>query len=329
MKAFAFIRPTNAAAAAEALASADGAIVRANGIDLSDRMKERVDEPDTVVGLVDVVGLDAIALDDGGGIEIGATATLAALARSDVITRFLPSLAHAAGLAASPQLRNRATVGGNLAQHTRCGYYRHKSFPCLKRGGDHCPVQKPGGVQDTAGIFGNSTCASAHPSSLAPVFGSLDVSLRIRRGEETFEVPFADAWAEPAAGRASDLNLAPADLIEAVLVPPFAVKQRLGYAEVRQKAAFDWALASAAVRLQVEGDKITEARVWLGSVAPTPHRAVGAETALVGKTLSEALAKAAGEAAVVGATPLPGTTYKVQLARVAVRRALMQAWGRS
>lgn len=326
MKAFAYIRPRDTEQAAKALAETEGALIKASGIDLLDRMKERVDEPEVLVGLVDVEAFDAIEVEEGGGIRIGAGTTLAQLAASPVVARFLPSLAHAAELAASPQLRTRATVGGNLGQHTRCGYYRHKSFPCLKRGGDHCPVQKPGGVQDTAAIFQNGTCASAHPSSLAPVFGSLDAVLQVRRGDAVREVPFAEAWAPPQAGRASDLVFDRQDLIEAVRVPERAEPQRLGFAEVRQMAAFDWALASCAVRLVADGDRITEARVWLGSVAPTPLRAEAAEKALLGKAFTEARARAAGEAAVTTASPLPGNGYKVQLTKVVVRRALMQAW---
>ncbi|MDJ0973512.1 MAG: FAD binding domain-containing protein [Planctomycetota bacterium] len=329
MKAFAYIRPQSAEAAAAALADNDGALIKANGIDLLDRMKERVDEPNALVGLVDVEAFDSIEVEEDGGIRIGAGATLAQLAASQVVERFLPSLAYAAGHAASPQLRTRATVGGNLGQHTRCGYYRHKSFPCLKRGGDHCPVLKPGGVQDTAAIFGNGTCASASPSSLAPVFGSLDAVLTVRRGEATREVPFAEAWAEPKAGWASDLVFDREDLIESVHIPARAEPQRLGYEEVRQKAAFDWPLTACGVRLVAEGNTVKEARVWLGSVAPTPLRSEAAEKVLVGKSFTEARARAAGEAAVTGASPLPGNTYKVQLTKVVVRRALMQAWGRS
>ncbi len=327
MKSFKLLRPRTSDEVDTAVKQAPNGMLKSAGIDLLDRMKERVDEPDTLIGLVDVAGLEAIELSEEGTIRIGAKVTLAALAASALIQRYVPHLAEAAGLAASPQLRARATVGGNLCQHTRCGYYRHTSFPCLKRGGDHCPVLKDGGVQDSAGIFGNATCASAHPSNVAPVLGSMDAQLLIRTAQGGGELALADAWQAPAKGRADDLVLPAGAWIEYVDVPLFPAKQSLGYSEIRQKEAFDWALASCAVRVAIEGGVVTEARVWLGSLAPTPHRATAAEDALVGKALNEANIAKAAEAGVVDATPLPGTTYKRQLARVAIKRALAHAGG--
>src|SRR5204862_7856305 len=127
-----------------------------------------------VVTLGDVPGLDAIDRGEGGLLRIGALATLAAVAASKDVRDACPALGEAAEQAASPQLRNRATVGGNLCQHTRCGYYRHRSFPCFKRGDETCPVLHDGAVQESAGIFSNRPCASAHPSSLAPVLCAVD-----------------------------------------------------------------------------------------------------------------------------------------------------------
>jgi xanthine dehydrogenase YagS FAD-binding subunit len=177
VKAFRYERPKTVEAAIRALAG--DATLKANGIDLLDRLKERVEEPERVVTLVDVPGLDAIGR-DAGSLVVGAMATLAAVAASPDVRAVAPALAEAAGSAASPQLRNRATVGGNLAQHTRCGYYRMRSFPCWKRGDAKCPVLEAGAVQDTAGIFGIGSCASAHPSSLAPVLGALDATVVVR-----------------------------------------------------------------------------------------------------------------------------------------------------
>jgi len=174
VKAFTFVRPETVVQAAAAAAE-KGSVVKAGGVDLLDRMKERIDEPDRVVALGDVKdpALREIR-EDKDGFVVGALVTLAQIAASDVVKRLCPALADAAGLAASPQIRQRATIAGNLAQHTRCGYYRHASFPCWKRGDDSCPVLADGGVQDTAAIFDNRPCASAHPSSLAPVLGACD-----------------------------------------------------------------------------------------------------------------------------------------------------------
>ncbi len=328
MKRFQLVRPTTVEDAAAAMQEPEGKRLKGGGIDLLDLMKERVEEPDTLVGLSDVEGFDVIAVRDDGSISIGAGATLSDLAASDVVRRFLPSLAHAAGQAASLQIRNRATIAGNVAQQTRCGYYRHASFPCLLRdGGNVCPVRQEGGVQETAGIFHNETCASAHPSSLAPVLGSLDATFVTRGGEKGEAFTLEQLFAGPD-GKAAAFAIRPGSVIERVEIPPRDVPQKLGYAEVRQKAAFDWALASCAVRVVVDGGKITEAGVWLGSLAPAPLRAIWVEQALVGKPFDDDTAAKAGEIAPQGATPLPGTRYKVQLARVAVKRALLNAMGR-
>ena len=326
MKAFELHRPTTAEAAANALG--DGALLKAGGVDVLDRLKERVDEPDRVVSLVDL-GDEAKGITrEGRVIVIGAQATLASIAASDLVPS---SVRRAAAQAASPQIRNLATLGGNLCQHTRCGYYRLKSFPCLKRGDDDCPVLADGAVQENAGIFANRPCASAHPSSLAPSLGTAGAVLQVVGAKGAREIAFEDLWAAPAKGRASDTTLAPTDVIAHVVLQArdASAGWRVAHEEIRQKAAFDWPLVTCAVALRAEGGKVAEASVWLGAVAPTPLRSVAAETVLTGKAFDEALAAKAGEAAVGGATPLAGTKYKVQLVKVAVRRALARAWGRA
>ena len=326
MKAFALVRPTSPEAASASLVEGGAVALKANGVDLLDRLKERVAEPDRVVSLVDVPGLDRVLFMDGG-IQIGALCTLRTLSEHAEVRQWLPSLAKAAGLAASPQLRRRATVGGNLGQHTRCGYYRHLSFKCWKRGDDACPVRAETGVQETAGIFGNGSCASAHPSSLAPVLGSLSAVVHVvgPKGARTLPVP--ELWAAPQRGRPGDLALDPAEVITHVVVPRAPGQTGDAYEEVRVKAAFDWALVSAAVRIQ---GKVWAAggSIWLGSVAPTPYRAAKAEALLQGE-VTPALAERVGAAAAEDATPLPGNAYKVQLVRVAVKRAVLEASGRS
>ncbi len=326
MQAFELLRPTTPEAASRALG--DGALLKAGGIDVLGRLKERVDEPDRVVSLVDLGADHASIARDGDKVRIGAAATLSRIAASDVVPA---SLREATAQAASRQIRNLATLGGNLCQHTRCGYYRLRSFPCLKRGDDACPVLADGAVQETAGIFANRPCACAHPSSLAPALGTADAVLHVVGVKGTREIAFADLWAAPSRGRASDTTLAPTDVISHVVLDArdAAAGWRVAHEEIRQKAAFDWPLVTCAVALRADAGKVVEASVWLGAVAPTPMRSAAAEAALVGKPFDEAVAAKAGEAAVEGATPLSGNRYKVQLVEVAVRRALVKAWGRA
>jgi xanthine dehydrogenase YagS FAD-binding subunit len=325
MKAFRYLRPRSLAAAADALVGNASSVLHAGGVDLLDRLKERLDGPDALVALLDVPGQRDIVVQDDGSIRLGGGVTLAMLAADEVVARFLPSLADAARHAASPAIRHRATIAGNLAQHTRCGYYRLATLPCLKRGGDLCPVREATGVQDTAGVFGNGTCASAHPSSLAPVLGALEAHVRLVAPEAEREVPLATLWRTPAPGVAADLALEAGEVIQALVIPPHGAVQRVAYTEVRQKQAFDWALVSCAVRLAMDGERVRDAHIVLGSVAPTPWRATAAEEVLAGQPLDAARIARAAKAATQGATPLPGTAYKVRLVEVVVRRALEQA----
>ncbi len=328
MKAFRFDRPATFDAAARALGEGGAARLKAGGTDLLGRMKERVDEPDRVVGLVDL-GPEARSIEPTpGGIRIGAMATLDDIARAELVRTFAPHLAHAAGEAASPALRHQATLGGNIAQHTRCDYHRHVTLPCWRRGATSCPVLEDGAVQDNAAIFGNDLCASAHPSSLAPALATLDAVLRVTDGKEERSIAFADFWAPPEPGRHGDHVLGEGDVITAVELArrEAAGGWRVAHYEVRQKASFDWALVVAAVALENANGVVERPSIWLGAVAPAPMRATAAEDVLRGKPFSPDRVEKAAEAAVTGATPLAGNGYKLQLVRVAVKRALLDAW---
>ena len=334
MKAFTFVRPTTVEEAASA-AAVKGSVIKAGGTDLLDRMKERIDEPERVVWLGDVKDLPAmngvILSPTRESLVIGAAATLHDIATSDSVRESCPALAEAAGLAASPQIRRRATLGGNLLQHTRCGYYRHASFPCWKRGDASCPVLVDGAVQDTAAIFGNRPCASAHPSSLAPVLAAMDATIFVKgpggaEMDANVNAFFAPYYIGMKKGVRSEALLPEGGVVTSVVMKQVPGR-RAAYEEVRQKAAFDWALVSCCIRADMDGDKIREASVYLGSVAPIPWNADAAEKALAGKTLTDETIHAAADAAVTGATPLPGNAYKVDLVRVVVRRALERLRG--
>ncbi len=335
MKAFRYDRPKTLSAAVEALGGSGDAVLHAGGTDLLGRMKERLVEPARLVALLDVEGDLRDVRAEGAGLWIGALATLDDLARSDVVKERAPSLGEAAAAAASPQIRHRATIAGNLAQHTRCGYYRFASSPCFRRGATFCSTRRDGAVQEVAGVFANETCASAHPSSVAPVLCALDATVYVvtpAAPDRHEPHPLRTLWhTEQVRGRAEDLALPDGGVISHLVVPGDDVGrgQVDAYEEVRQRAAFDWALASSAVRLVREGDTVKDASVWLGAVAPTPWRATGAEQALTGRAWSKDLAGDAADAAVEGATPLAGTAYKVPIVRAVVRRAIEKAWRRT
>ncbi len=331
MKSFQFVRPQDEVGVSASLG--DASQLKANGVDLLDMLKERVVQPERVVSLIDVEGLNAIRVEDDGRIVLGSMITLHQLATDKSIASFLPSLQHAAAQSASLQIRTRATLGGNMGQHPRCGYFRHASMPCLRRGDDVCPVQKEGGVQEGAGIFNNSVCASGHPSSLAPVLGSLDAVAHVQGPENVRDVEFESLWAEPKKGVMGDLALKPGEWISSFTIPARGSQQSTAYEEVRQMAAFDWAQASCAVRLESGATKeagvasVNDVRIWFGSLAPTPVRSTEAEKVLLAGGLSKSSITQAEEAAVKSATPIHGDDFKVKLARVVLRRALMKAGG--
>jgi xanthine dehydrogenase YagS FAD-binding subunit len=224
----------------------------------------------------------------------------------------------------SPQLRAMGTVGGELLQHPRCWYYR-AGFGLL--------ALRDGRSMVTAGdnryhaILGTEGPAwFVHASSLAPPLLALGARVRVAGPDGERERPLAELYRVPSRDGEREHTLRPGEILTQILVP--ATAARSATYEVRQHESMDWPLAAAAVALELNGETVKSARVVLGHVAPTPFAAAGAVAALAGKTLTDATIAAAGEAAVAGARPLSGNAYKVQLARVATRRALLRAAGR-
>jgi len=317
MRRFAYLVPEDAAAAGELLARPH-TLAKAGGVDLLDRMKEGLERPATVVGLHRVLE-DGVA-EGGGTVRIGAGITLARLAEA-VAERF-PALAMAAGQTATPQVREMATLGGNLLQRPRCWYFRSRHYPCLKKGGDTCFAQV--GRHEEHALFENDTCAVVHPSSCAPALVALGARLEVRGAEGAVrEVPldrfYTPAWEDPAVENV----LQPGDLVQAVLVPAASAGPRSAHYEVRQKQSFDWPLAMAAVCL--EGPR---PRLVVGAVAslPLPVDAAAPLAAWRDRQDRDAL-DAAARTVTSAATPLPGNAWRLSLLRAAVRRAMLLAAG--
>jgi len=320
MEAFAYARPgSREEALAQLGASYEESAVLAGGTDLLSLMKNYVVAPKR---LVDIKGVK-----DFGGVSmarIGATATLQELADHTSIKKSFQGVAEAAAAVPSMQIRNMGTVGGDLCQRPRCWYFRN-GFGLLARDAQGKPLV-PGGDNRYHAILGNGGPAYfVSPSSLAPVLIALGAELEIASGKGTRKVALEKFYRAPRDEREREYALAADELVTAVLLPKGAEEWKTAIYEVREKQALDWPLAAAAVALRMEGDKVREARIVLGHVAPVPWRAPGAERALAGQTLSAESAAKAGKAAVEGAKPLSGNRYKVQLARVAVKRAILAA----
>jgi xanthine dehydrogenase YagS FAD-binding subunit len=320
MNRFELARATSSAAARDLLAEKPGSVFKAGGIDLIDHLKEHLVEPPRVVDLKSIPGLDGITAAADGSLRIGPLATLARVAADAGVRKSHAALAQACAEAASPQIRNVATVGGNLLQRPRCWYYRLESYRCLKKGGDVCFAV--GGENRYHAVFGGGPSYAVHPSNAAVPLVAFGASFILEGEQGSRTVPASEFFTSPAKDPERENQLRPGEILTEILVPA-AAGVRSAYQDVRERAAFDWPLVSAAVALKVEGGVVREARVVLGAVAPVPWRSAKAEQALVGKPLEEATAAAAARAAVFGATPLSDNGYKVGLVQTLVRRALM------
>jgi xanthine dehydrogenase YagS FAD-binding subunit len=320
MHRFELARATTTSQARELMAETPGSVVKAGGIDLLDHLKEHLLEPPRIVDLKSVPGLNQIAPQADGSLRIGPLVTLAQVAAHAGVRKTHPALAQACGEAASPQIRNVATIGGNVLQRPRCWYYRLEAYKCLKKGGDVCYAV--GGENRYHTIFGGGPSYAPHPSNAAVALVAYGASFVLEGAKGSRTLPAAEFFTPPSRDPERENQLEPGELLTEIRVPTPA-GARSAYDEVRERAAFDWPLVSTAAALKLEGGVVREARVVLGAVAPIPWRSTKAEQALLGKPLDEAAAAAAGRAATVGAAPLSDNGYKVGLVQTLVRRTLL------
>jgi xanthine dehydrogenase YagS FAD-binding subunit len=325
VKAFAYLSPTSERDLVAALKTDALALPIAGGQDLIARMKDYIDSPELVVNVKNA--LDAgVAATAEGGLRIGAAMRLVDVAEHAQIAKLYPAVSRAALEVGTPQIRNQATVGGNINQRPRCWYFRNEEFACYKKGGSRCFAVE--GENQYHAIFGNDGPSHiVHPSSLAVPFVAYGATFRVIGPKGEREVASADFFTMPTLQNVLKENVLEDDevLTHVVLPPPGNVKS--GHYEVRYKASHDWPLAFATVVLAMSGNTVRSARVVLGAVAPVPWRSKPAEAALAGRAVNEQAAAAAGEAAVSEAKPMSGNTYKVQIAKTAVKRAVLSAAG--
>ncbi|MEV3923061.1 FAD binding domain-containing protein [Actinomadura coerulea] len=319
MRPFAYER---AASAEDALRRhQDGAVYLGGGTNLVDLMRLGVEEPSR---LVDVAHLpyDQIELRPDGSLVIGAAVTNSAIAADPTVREGRSVLAQAVLAGASGQIRNLATVGGNLLQRTRCSYFQDTSKPCNKRTpGSGCPARE--GEHHNLAILGHSdACVATHPSDMAVALAALDASVRVRGRDGDRTVHIEDLHRLPGDEPRRDTTLEPGDLITAVEVPALGVPSR--YRKVRERASFAFALVSVAAALDVGGGRVRDVRLALGGVAHKPWRARRAEEALRGAEATEESFLRAAEAELEAAEPLRDNAYKVPLARNLIVRTLIE-----
>ncbi|MBV8200164.1 MAG: xanthine dehydrogenase family protein subunit M [Acidobacteria bacterium] len=329
MKPFTYQRVTRPEAAVAAVAANPHAAYLAGGTTLVDLLRLDVMTPDALVDVNDLP-LARIEALPGGGVRIGAMVRNSELAKDESIKRRYPALAEALLSGASPQIRNMATVGGNLMQRTRCPYFRDVASPCNKRSpGSGCAAL--GGFNRMHAVLGTSErCIATHPGDMPVALAAFDAVVRTRRpdgGERA--VPLVDFHVAYGEDPARESVLEHGELIAAVELPAVPWFARSVYLKVRDRASYEFALASAAVALDLAGGTIRAARVALGGVATKPWRAAAAEKALTGAKPDAAAFQAAAAAALEGARPQRHNAWKIELAQRTVARALAMAAART
>jgi xanthine dehydrogenase YagS FAD-binding subunit len=322
---FAYTSAADPNSAVRRAAADPGVEYIAGGTDMIQLLQEGVRAPREIVD-VNGLGFDdvSVAVD---GVRIGAMARLADVADDPAIRDRFPAVADALQESASPQVRNMATIGGNLLQRTRCLYFRDVTTPCNKRQpGSGCSAK--GGQHRINAIFGGSPhCFATYPGDLAVALIAVDAEIMVTgaAGERTILVE--DLHRLPGDRPDQETVLEPGDLITAIWIPIAAAGRLSAYVKVRDRTTFEWGLATAAVSLGVDGDRILEARVAVGGVGTKPWRLPDVEALLTGRRLDRALAQQAGERATAGAEPYPQNAFKVPLLRKTVERALLRVGG--
>jgi xanthine dehydrogenase YagS FAD-binding subunit len=320
LKAFAYVNATNEKEAVAALSKAERGrtLPMAGGMDLLGLTKDYIVSPDKIVS---IRNLDQTIAGADGGLRIGAAAKIADLVEHAQARKLYPALITAAEEVGTPQIRNVGTVGGNIMQRPRCWYFRNEEFNCLKKGGSRCFAVE--GENQYHAIFGDGPCHIVHPSSLAVPVIAYGGRFRVAGPNGAREIDAGQFFQMPNQNLYGESVLQPDEIITHVLLP--APGQRSATYEVRFKQSHDWPLAAASVNLVMSGPTVKSARVVMGAVAPIPWRAPAAERVLAGKAITEAIAAEAANAAVAGARPMTGNAYKIQIAKTAVKRAILAA----
>ncbi len=323
MQTFEYAKPTTAQEAIKLLTSAQGeAQVLAGGTDLISLMKDGIANPARLVSLQNVKELRGISPLPASGLRIGATVTFEELLENAEVRKRYPAIVQAAEGVRSAQVRSTGTVAGDLCQRPRCWYYR-AGFGLLATYNGKPLV--PDGDNRYHAILGNSGPAYfVSPSRLAPILIALNARVKIHGPQGARELSVRDFFVTPQSDQDSEHALHPGEIITEIHVPS-AGSAKMAVYDLQEREALDWPLAAAAVVLNLEGSTVKSARVVLGHVAPVPWPSPGAAEALDGKSVNEDVAWEAGKAALVEAKPLSKNAYKVQLARVAVKRAILRA----
>ena len=318
MSLFSYARPKALGDALKLLKN--GTVALAGGTDLITLMRHGLAEPDALVDLTGIDGLRGIARERGRGIRIGALTPLADVESSAEVTRALPIVAESLRDAATPQIRNMGTVGGNLLQRNRCWYFRDEGVQCWLKGGKRCFAVD--GENRYHAVIGAHECWIVAPSDLAPALIACDAEIDLASSLGKRRVPLATFYIAPSGKQRKEHAIRKGELITSVRIPEKALERRGTYLKAMERKAWSFAIVSVAAAARVRDGKASDVRLVLGGVAPIPWRVPAAEKVLDGTALDDNACLAAADVLLKDATPLRDNGYKVTLARELVRRAL-------
>ena len=294
--------------------------VLAGGLDSFDWFKDRIKRPEVVIDLSQVKELRGVR-PSGDGLEIGAMTTLTEVVRHPLVREKFSILPNAAEAAASPQIRNQGTIGGNVSQDARCWYYRG-GWPCYRAGGNICYADTPTGLNREHAIMDANRCVAVNPSDTAPALIALDAKFVIRTPKGEKVVDAENYFIGPGLDITKMTILKPGDLLTSIRIPSTWSGAQFYFEKVRDRASWDFALVNVAAAMKTSGSTIQQIRIAVNGVAAHPVRLTAVEDAVTGKPRNEETAEMAGQIAIRGAQPLQYNGYKVPLLRNLVKRAI-------
>lgn len=306
--------------------SDNASVFKSGGIDVFDWVKEGLLKPQKIINIRNIPGLDKIGYDPKNGLSIGSNVTLAEIASNPEIKTNYLALHQAVNHAATPQLRNMSTLGGNIAQRNRCWYFRSADHDCFRKGGDRCFARhSETGENENHAIIDNGSCVSVHASSISTALMAFNASVVIVNGEgEKKEVHMDDFFVTAGKDIAMENILQAKEIITEIILPAPSKNTKSAYIKQVARESYDWSLGDVAVVLEVSGDTCRSASIVLGAAAPVPYRSMEAQQAIEKKTINSENAMAAAEAAMSKARPLAKNGYKVPLFIATIKQAILE-----
>ena len=321
MPAFDLLQPTSAADAQRLLEDiGDGAWIMAGGLDSFDWLKDRIKKPQALVDLSGIEELRGVRV-ASDGLEIGAMTTLTEITNHPEIKKNYSVLAEAVSVVASPQIRNQATLGGNVSQDVRCWYYRG-GWPCYRAGGNICYADTPVGRNREHAIFGANRCVAVHPSDSVPALVALDAKFVVKGAKGERVIDAEDYFIGPELDITHINILQPGDLLTTIRIPNTYAGAKFYFEKIRDRNVWDFPLLNVASAIKLSGNNIDDIRIAVNAVSPRPMRLRNVEAAVKGKPATSETGEMAGKLAVQGAVPLQFNAYKIPLMRNLVKRAI-------